>query len=215
MDEREATLDRVRKLLALAGSPNPHEAAAAAARAQALIDAWRLGPWLAADPVAGAEPVIDDRDAPLDVARRLRPWRVALAGALARANGCVVYTLQTGDEERLILVGRDGDRAAVHALWAWLLRRVEWASATAGPGRSRHWHEAFRVGAVDTVAERLAARHAEAGLVPIAAAIAAREVAVQRFVHEHLRLTPGRGLRVDGRGYRAGRRGGVTIPLPD
>ena len=36
MTSRSAALERVRKLLALATSPNPHEAAVAAARAQAL-----------------------------------------------------------------------------------------------------------------------------------------------------------------------------------
>ena len=43
-----ALLDRVRKLLALAGSPNAHEAAAAAARAQALVARHQLEAWLEA-----------------------------------------------------------------------------------------------------------------------------------------------------------------------
>jgi hypothetical protein len=117
----------------------------------------------------------------------------------------------------LILVGRDGDRAAVRALWDWLLRRVEWLSATAGPGRSRKWHEAFRVGVVDAVAARLDDRapvDVGGALVAVDAAVAARAAAVDRFVSENLGLSRGRGMRVDAGAYAAGQRAGQDLSLP-
>ena len=212
-------VDRVRKLLALAGSSNVHEAAAAAARAQELItrhrlESLRLG---APDP----DPITDGAAEPLEVARRLRRWRVVLATELARVNGCSAYTVSHGWEERILVAGRAADRAAVAAMWAWLLVRVEWLSAAAGPGRSRKWHEAFRVGAVEAVAERLLASDEETraafppdALVHIVPALAERERAVERFVTEELRLGPGRGMRMDARAYERGVAAGRELPLP-
>jgi hypothetical protein len=202
-------LDRVRKLLALAGSPNVHEAAAAAGRAQALIAQYRLAHLLDAD----ADPVTDGSDAPLHRARRLRKWRVVLASELAHVNGCVAWTLDLGSEQQICVAGRAADRAAVGLLWDALLQRIEWLSAAAGDDRPRGWHEAFRIGAVEAVAERLAAGAAtigEEGLV----ALGRRDDAVERFVAEKLHLKPGRGMRVDADGYDRGRAAGARIALP-
>ena len=78
-------LDRVRKLLALATSPNIHEATAAAALAQTLIARHRLQTWLDADQTVAddPEPIEDARDTPLEASKRLRTWKTVLANALA------------------------------------------------------------------------------------------------------------------------------------
>jgi len=219
----EQALDRVRKLLALATSPNVHEAASAAAQAQALITRHRLEALLAAEDAAATDPdpIVDARDTPLDVARKQRPWKVALAGALAEVNGCLVYTLAAADGEALVLVGRGRDRAAVETLWTWLLKRLEWLSATHGPGRPRRWHEAFRVGAVDAIAARLrATATAEHDATePRALALVDRSLeveraALERFAAQHLRLGRGRALRVDAAAWRRGRAAGNALDLP-
>lgn len=216
-------LDRVRKLLALASSPNVHEAAAAAARAQALITRHRLEGWLAAEASVDADPdpILDARDAPLEVAGRIRPWKSALAAVLAEANGCLCYTLDRGGDAAIVLVGRGRDRDAVAALWAWLVPRIEWLSATAGPGRSRAWHEAFRVGAADAIASRLAAAAGAeaaaldpAALVRVDPAARAHADALARFAAAHLRLGRGRALRVDARAWSAGRTAAESLALP-
>ena len=146
-----ALLARVQKLLALASSPNVHEATSAAALAQTLIARHRLQAWLDAEQTAAADPdpITDARDTPLTTGKRLRKWKVVLAGALAGANNCVAYTLDRGKEEAIVLVGRGRDRDAVLALWTWLVTRIEWLSATHGAGQDRQWHEAFRIGCVD------------------------------------------------------------------
>ncbi|MDP2315662.1 MAG: DUF2786 domain-containing protein, partial [Pseudomonadota bacterium] len=166
-------LARVRKLLALATSPNVHEAAAAASAAQALIERHRLEALLAAEDGADdpLDPITDGREAPLEVARRLRKWKFALAAGLAEANGCLAYTAAVGGETHLLLAGRASDRAAVASLWGWLVSRIEWLSATHGPGRSRDWHEAFRIGAAEVVVERLARVEGEAEAALPAAAL--------------------------------------------
>lgn len=219
----EKALDRVRKLLALATSPNVHEAAAAAAQAQALITRHRLERWLDAEREAAGDPdpIADGGDAPLEVARKVRPWKVALACALADVNGCVAYTVDRGGDEVVALVGRARDREAVEALWSWAVKRVEWLSATHGAGRSRRWHEAFRVGAVDVLARRLAEaargeREASAGaaLATVDRAAEAHRAALDRFVEERLGLRSGRGMRVDAAAYARGRRAAEGMALP-
>lgn len=218
-----AILDRVRKLLALAGSPNAHEAAAAAARAQALITRWRLEEVIAAEAAAATDPdpITDGRDAPLEVGRRLRKWKVALAGALADANGAMAWVWDRGRDEAICVVARGRDRELVRAMWDALLKRVEWASATAGPGRDRAWHEAYRIGVADAIADRLAAGDDDVRdgidgttLARVDARAAADAAALERFVAERFGVARGRALRVDARGYARGRRDGAAMPLP-
>jgi hypothetical protein len=214
-------LDRVRKLLALAGSPNVHEAASAAGKAQALIERHRLEALLDAEAADVADPVTDGREAPLEVARRLRPWKVVLASGLAEANGCLAYTADHGDVSLLLVAGRAGDREVVAALYEGLVRQLEWLSATHGAGRSRDWHTSFRIGAAEVVVGRLGeatsevdATLSEAALVLVQPARVARAHAVDAFAEQHLGLRAGRSLRVDGRGLQRGREVGATMPLP-
>lgn len=213
-------LARVRKLLALATSPNLHEAAAAAAAAQTLIERHRLGALLHAESEADLA-ITDGREAPLARARRLRTWKLVLAATLAESNGCVAWTAAEGAETLLLLAGRADDREAIVALYDWLVTRIEWLSATEGAGRSRDWHEAFRIGAAEVIVQRLRegsgaerATMGEAALAVIEPALAARAAAVARFAETHLRLKPGRGLRVDARGLSSGRAAGEQAPLP-
>ncbi len=213
--------DRVRRLLALATSPNVHEAASAAAAAQALIERHRLEAWLAAERTDATDPVTDGREAPLESARRPRRWKVTLAVGLAEANGCRAYTARAGEETLLLLAGHAADRQAVADIWEWLVTRLEWLSASHGASRSRPWHEAFRIGAAEVIVARLGATRGEveatlepAALVRVEPVRAARAAAVDAFAERHLRLGPGRALRVDARGLARGREAGATVLLP-
>jgi hypothetical protein len=205
-------LDRVRKLLALSGSPNVHEAAAAARRAQALIAEHRLEQWLAAETEVAEDPdpITMGSDAPLEEGRRIRQWKLALASTLARHNGCVAW-LRQGKPQGICVVGRQRDRELVSVMWTALVRRVEWLSATEGAGRHRHWHEAFRIGVVDAIGEQLRAgdesqqpgSHATAMARVEPLQVAHRE-ALDSFVAAHFAPGRGRGLRVDAGAYDAG-----------
>lgn len=222
--DTDALLDRVRKLLALATSPNVHEAAAAAAKAQALIEAHRLQEALDAEHAEAEDPITDGREAPLESTRRLRKWKVVLAAGLAEANGCVAYTAERGREKQILLAGRDSDRRAVAEIWDWLVKRIEWLSATEGAGQDRLWHDGFRIGAAEIVAARLArageearqdarARLQSAALVKVEQALATRRAAVDRYAEEQLRLKRGRGIRVDAEAYAQGRKAGARLDL--
>lgn len=210
---------RLAKLLALATSSNVHEAAAAAGRAQQLITEHRLQAWVAQ---TESDPIRDARDQPLTRAKRLRKWKSVLASSLADVNGCVAYTADSGGESAIVLVGRSRDREAVSALWEWLVPRIEWLSATHGAGQTKKWHEAFRIGAAVTVAERLAAgsqqAHAQieaSALVRVDASMQAHRDALEDFVSRRLGLRSGRGIRVDGTAFAAGRRSARDLEIPE
>lgn len=214
----DALLDKVEKLLALSTSSNVHEAAQAAARAQALIEAHRLEAALADRRAAGAQVAALEVEV-LEVARRPRAWRGVLAAGLARLHCCLCFTAEVDREVELRLVGLAADRAAVRALFGWLAPRLEWLSATHGPGRDRDWHDAFRIGAVDTILTRMGAAeheapvHAEGALV-LRAEQDRRAAAVEAWATAHLRAGRGRGLRVDRGGHAAGRAAATALTLP-
>lgn len=218
----DAILDRLRKLLALAGSPNPHEAALAASRAQALVTRHRLEAWLAAEAAeqADPDPITLGRDDPLEIARRTRKWKAYLASVLADANGCAAWIDGRGRQEAICLVGRARDRELVRALWEGLVKRVEWASATAGQGHDRAWHEAFRIGLAEQIGARLREGDAEASaelgstaLTVVDPARAAHERALDRFVDDHLGRGKHRSLLVDAHGLHAGREAGQRFEI--
>lgn len=219
MEDSGRIRERVEKLLALATSSNVHEAAAAAERAQRLIAEHRLEAWVAE---TETDPITDARDEPLEQAKRLRRWKSVLASTLAQANGCVAYTLDLGGEKAIVLVGRARDREAVRSLWDWLVKRIEWLSASHGSGQSKKWHEAFRIGAAATIAERLAQASHQAyaavetqALVRVDASMQAHQDELASFVEERLGLRSGRGIRVQSDAYSAGRRSARELDLPE
>jgi len=209
MTELQAVLLRVEKLLALATSSNVHEAAAAAARAQALIAAHRLEGLLAAKQADDVE----IGEEPIERARRPRAWRGVLASGLAEQSGCLVYGAQVGSETEVRVVGRAEDRRLVLMLFQWLAPRLEWLSATHGPSRDRAWHDAFRVGAAEQVLERLRAL-SEPEETALQLDFSHRSAAVAAWADRHLRLGRGRGMRLDAGGYGKGRGAAEEVVLP-
>jgi hypothetical protein len=214
----DEVLSRVQKLLSLATSPEVHEAAAAAAAAQSLIEKYRLEQYLRADGGIGPEAVEDGQAHPIEVARRPRKWRVLLVCLLAELNGGLGYTMERGGETHVCMVGRRPDRELVATLFAALARRVEWCSATAGPGRSRAWHDSFRIGAVEAIADSLRRRQGEetAALASDLALriIPEREAArreVDTFAASRLGLSRGRGIRVLPAAFEAGKKAGGEL----
>lgn len=217
MSDVAAVLLRVEKLLALATSTNVHEAALAAARARELIEAHRLEALLADRAAArgeGADPVGEEV---LEVAKRPRRWRTILAAALAESQACLVYSAARGGVEELRVVGRAADRAAVRTCFEGLAPRLEWLSASHGAGRSRAWHEAFRIGAAEAIAARLGEPTADASPASTALLVddhAVRHAAVEACASSNLRLGPGRSLRLDAHGYARGQAAAETLPNP-
>lgn len=129
MSVEPKVIERIRKLLALAGNnPNEHEAAAAAARAQELM----LQHDLTMETVSTK---VDRRTAGIDKGDRMvlrekgKPggWKVALFACIGQTSGCWVFTTEGGKwyDATGYLVGRAQDVEMAHYLYDFLVRELE------------------------------------------------------------------------------------------
>lgn len=216
-------LDRVQKLLRLAKSDNPHEAATAAAMAQKIIDRHKLD-------VASFEnedsPVEKIEDTSLD--NSTSTWKLRLAGVIAKANGCKLYYIPS---RSIQLIGRQSDAQTVRYLYQWLSKEIDRLTREESQGKGKTWANNFRLGAVETLGHRLHiekeetkreaqaeafAKEGEAGLTKINQAIVkvADTTPLEKFA-ETLNLRKGSTRRssYDDGAREAGRRAGASINL--
>ena len=222
-------VDRVKKLLALSSSQNPHEAALAAAKAQELLFKHNLSLAMVEAELPGDRHAryISDR---FDSGGWM-DWRRRLLAAVARNNFCrgVSYegTRDVG------IVGEPHNVLVVKHLYAFLVReliRLAEAAAAGEPGLdaegARAWKRSFFLGAVRTIAQRLATQRAhDAAANPQSTALVLRkdqeldEAYQQHFpnLRREDEESPRRRERTarprSTDGYRAGVRAGKTIPL--
>lgn len=159
----EQVVSKAIRLLKLAQSDNPHEAALAAAKAQELIDRHKLT-GLSQDseiPGAAREPEEEIRkfEDPLEVdeGKNLSRWRVALASTLARANQSRIYTSGTA----IKIVGRPSDAETIRYLYQYLTNEIERLTKFHAKGNGKTWANNFRLGVVDEIGNRLAAQREE------------------------------------------------------
>lgn len=229
--ERESKLlDRVQKLLALAGSPNPHEAALAAGQAAKLIARHRLDESQLTPPCDPDIELFEGR--PLDASKRLRGWKVALASVLAQVNDCRI--LVTGpksgqrhgakDKVRKIwVVGRPFDVMRLFAMYPPMLRWVEHLTMQKLDGAGHRYREDFRRGVVMSMAKSMQTMRLEpwtdAGNPDDQALTLAREKSarrgeqVEQWMKERLGVRSGKGrtLSVILDAYQAGQEAGAEV----
>ena len=122
--DKEGALDKVKKLLALSGSDNEHEAAQAAAMAQKFIVEYNLSIETLSDISASDTNIIEEE---VDASSRMAAWRTQLMSGVSRAFECrpVVYTSYR--HTRLVIVGTKADttlaRHTIEYLCGKLLRQ--------------------------------------------------------------------------------------------
>ena len=157
--------ERIRKLLALADSPNENEAAAAAEKAQALM--LRYGIELATIAASGGERLAVDEHV---VDGKVDPWRRMLAAAVARSAGGRVVWAPDGygrSQGKIFFYGPAGAVGGIVELYRYLEAQLVVISAAATATRrerrvhGRTWRNSFLLGAVGRVGQRLDARRAE------------------------------------------------------
>ena len=155
-------IERIQKLLTLARDrANEHESAVALAKAQELMAKYSLDA-SAVDPEQAAfcgEAVEDFVRMPL--------WRDQLLGAVQRANG--VFVVAEAFEEsqgvsgrwtthrRLLFVGRRTDVLVAKYMHAFLRQEIDARARKRGKGLGVAWMNAYRLGCVEAVAEKLQA----------------------------------------------------------
>src|SRR3954452_8062633 len=232
--EIDRIVERVRKLLALSSSQNPHEAALAAAKAQELLFRHNLSMSMVEAALEGGNSAyVSDR---FDSGGWMQ-WRLRLLSAVARNNFCRGVSYQHTRD--VGIVGEPHNVTVVKHLYAFLVREVmRLADLGAKEQRgldeeeARAWKRSFYLGAVRTIAQRLAAqRQRDVGADPQAAALVVRkDQELDEAYKEHSPTAqsngddeegapaparqdrgPSRPRRTDG--YRAGVLAGKTIPL--
>lgn len=155
MNAHEKLIDKIRKLLALAGSANVHEAALAAEKAQRLMDAHALS----AEDLADSEidPVAEGK---IDFA--VGPWKRLLIDGISRLNGCTCFRRRRG---QFFLIGRQSDREIVVYLATYLIRQIQAAATSAyrqqyggrrrSDARARRWAHSFSMSAAVEILRRM------------------------------------------------------------
>lgn len=152
----EEAMDKVEKLLRLAESDNPNEAAAAAAQAQKILDRYEITKAMLEE--RGEEEPDDEevavfRESPLHSATKfnLDKWRTRLAGIIAEHNMCDVI-LSTGlTQKHIVVVGRPSDVEKVRYIFDWMFSETERLCKRDGRGQGRTWRNNYRHGVVDTI----------------------------------------------------------------
>jgi hypothetical protein len=214
----ESIIAKIKALRALATSSNVHEAAAAAAQAEALLQNHRLDE---AALEAHGPPTESAEQASEPLAwhkQHLSWWRVALGGVLVKSHGCTGYVTTREGRRCQVIVGRPSDIATVRYLYAWLSTEIARLCEAHGRGRGRSWRHSFCMGAVSVIGEAMSSAKTEARQAATSTALVAldnrdREArALLQRLEPNLRQARGGGSR-DRDAYARGQEAGRSIHL--
>ena len=149
MPERSDIIRRVKALLARAERPeHPEEAASAAAKAQQLLDEYKLS---VAELGDGNTSPVGTHQLFLPIA--YREWLGVLAVVVSRSSYCDSFVRRLKDGGRAIcLGGTETDVAVTHEIFNWIAQQVYQAALR----QPRH-RDSFAMGAVTTIWQRLGA----------------------------------------------------------
>ena len=160
---------KIKKILALSkNNDSIEEAAAALARAQILMTRYRIDQAMldaADDRVIAQEKIVEVIVYGTDYegGSKIHLWKTDLAEAIADVNGCTtLYTSGTN----IKVIGQETDAITVSYLFAYVLDQIERMCKAASKvqrqtvmgwdrSRGRRYANNFKLGAVDTVGERL------------------------------------------------------------
>lgn len=151
MNYNEA-IDKAVKLLRLATSSNPYEAALAASRAQEIIDRFNIeAAALSLDgkPNNEAEPIKNFAADPLE--EKHSTWRWRFLATLVKMNGCKAYL----ESKHYRIIGRPSDVQTVRYFFAWLCREIDRICNAECKGNGRVFINNWRIGCAETIAMRL------------------------------------------------------------
>ena len=222
----EQAINRIKKLLAMAGdASNPYEAAMAAGRAQEMMSKHRID---AAQVQGEADKPIEavEMDVLFATTGKQRPrWKGRLAMALGEANGIHIYWAWTTDQGQYVrcikAVGQPSVVQVTAFTFQFIVAEIDRLAKRKG-GCGRTWLNNFRLGAVKEVSDRVTEQAAkdippesegEEGLIP-SGALATIAKEVDRQVKTlGLRCTGGSEANWDGGAFAAGQRAGQNIEV--
>lgn len=217
MNHKDAIVERIRKLLALANSCNEHEAALAASHAQRLLSEHNLA---MADIEADAMPNSADK-VETAVSKTLPKWVRHLSAGVCTAFDCQAIHYPAQGKMTFIGVGADVQIAAY--TFAYLDRTVRKLCGTYMkhhvaanvPNRHRElMRQSYYLGAVSTITSRLQAQRIQTPVTP-GALVPVKEGIILKTISE---MGPIRNIRsrrsfINSSAYAQGLTDGITVGI--
>lgn len=216
IDQRDMApiLEKVKKLLALSTSSNPHESALATAKAQELIAQYNLE----LSQVQVDNPVSSYKSQDITTGRRV--WRRQLLYIIAKYNFC--ETINDRAKKCMVLIGERHNRELVLFLYEYVAQELERLALVAYERTyttlpAITWRDSFYGGALDALNLRLRAQQSKfaATSQECRALVVVKSDALQQAVRQiYPNLQRGQGKRVvlcDG--YYDGKQAGNSIVL--
>jgi hypothetical protein len=216
IDQHDITpvLEKIKKLLALSTSSNPHEAALATAKAQELLAQYNVE----LSQIQTSEPASSYEQTALSTGSRV--WRRQLLGVIARHNFC--DTVYDPEEKQTLLIGERHNSEVVQYLYTYLVRLLESMATEAYRQSTSHlpaitWKDSFYAGALRSINQRLREQQSQfaATSSECRSLVVVKSEELQEVVHRfHPNLRTGRAKAVvccDG--YYDGIKAGRTVAL--
>lgn len=228
-------LDKIQKLLRLSKSPEPAEAALAAARAAELMVQYQI-----------SEEALHLADAEQPVGvfavgdwEVLSVWKINLASGLSQALGCRSFNnlVKGSRQTQTAVIGRRSDVETFRYLYALLIREIDimsrdaWSAlvmvkgmppGTAGEraALNKSWRDSYRLGVAEVIGERMAQQrttvidhHRQVGTGTALARIDRASKAVQDKATSIGITSTAIDKQVIGNGYHQGREDGNDVRL--
>jgi hypothetical protein len=206
-------LDKIRKLRALATSSNVHEAAAAAAAAERLIQEHNLSE----AELQTEEDVPVTREDTATFGKHVANWQSNLLFHLGRAYQCSGFYARTGNGFVFRCYGRPQDIETLRYQYAFFTAEITRLAASQCKGQGRTYHNSFRLGAVKAIGEALktanhdARKQATSSALVVVDQRADLAKATRDKENPDLRNSSGGSSNINGQAYAAGQRAGANI----
>ena len=149
--EQEEIIEKVRKLLALSKSANPHESALALAKAEDLLERHRLD-MTAIEMVTGQKEQIIEDDDPLFDSEKITKWEASLAHGISYLYGCT--TIRVGGKV-IKIIGRASDIMFVRYFVSYVTLEFFRLSKDAFYKKRKDYKDSWFLGATEEVLKRL------------------------------------------------------------
>lgn len=219
-NKTDIVIKKVKALLSLSSSANVHEAAAAAAAANKLIDQYRLSE---ADLDVQEEDALVEDDEPVYSTGRVVSWKNNLVINLARHYGCAVFNNVLKPNGRKYsqykLVGRCSDIKITKYMFSWLVSECSRLCEDEAYGKGKIFAQSYCQGFVAGVRHQLDLSREEAKKQASTNAIVKIDARAQEATDymnqlHNLKKAPGGSVaRINPAAYDAGLNRGKTIHL--
>jgi hypothetical protein len=155
--EQQKVIEQVQKLLALSKSANQNEAALALAKAEELLEKYRLDMTQIEMMTGQKEEIVQDEE-PLFDSPNIEAWESKLANGIAHLYGCAAIRVH---DTMMKIVGRPSDIIFVRYLTTYITLELFRLSVDPLYKKRKSYKDSWFLGAVEVILKRLRLAKAE------------------------------------------------------